>query len=610
MSDVLSRLFSSIKKTVATNLPFVILIVILFGYLVVRGLPENRWNGWKCCSTQVLLTARFWARDGFLNHYILQINQGYGKTVRFFDEPGLQHHAHGTVAGNLLGAQKLYYTHYPSFYIIPIALLMKLGVNSLFVFKLLAIIASLFGLIFFYAFAKLISNKAVALIATLYFAVSPIFTGYADILEYLPLEDMLRFLIIFLSILFLIRLKLKKFDYYKTCLGTIWISYFLLSLTSYNSTVFIFIWLLGLTLICLWHAPINGKKLVFIFLTILWASAPILGFGMQLIQNAAYFGWRNVWLDIYGTFISVGNNANLDFLTRIEGIIRPLFSMTGIYNFYTLLTPLGIAKIKQAFLPHSIPLVYVLLLLVIPIIVAIVKIRKLKSSSWPSLSIMLLLIAAPLSQTLFLPLTGYRDWMSRLFAPFVGIIIGSITYNSFLIFKEYNLNFIKKFLIVLVFVFVMLLFIIQITLSYTQVVAPSNSPLSDSDITFSRYVKNIDSGEKAIFMINKRDISIDKKQLEIRKVYISPFNYFTDYMNWAYFFDAPLLNFIKTDDLVKDLLFLRKRAEFPFTAIITSDNKSLINEVYKKLNANRLPLKPIEEFENRYFFTISHYLNE
>ena len=77
MSDILNRLFVSVKKIITANLPFVILIAILFGYLAVRALPENRWNGWKCCSTQVLLTARFWARDGFFNHYLLGLNQGY-----------------------------------------------------------------------------------------------------------------------------------------------------------------------------------------------------------------------------------------------------------------------------------------------------------------------------------------------------------------------------------------------------------------------------------------------------------------------------------------------------------------------------------------------------
>ncbi|MFH1990702.1 MAG: hypothetical protein ABIJ19_02495 [Patescibacteria group bacterium] len=594
-----------IRKIIIANLLFVILIAILFGYLTVRALPENSWNGWKCCSTQMLLTARFWARDGLFNHYLLGLNQGYGKIVSYFDEPELQQHAHGSVASNLL-AQKLYYTHYPSFFIAPLALMMKWGISSLFIFKLIAIITSLAGLVFFYAFAKTISNKLVAFIAVLYFAVSPVFTSNADILEYLPLEDALRFFIMFISVLFLIRLESKKFGYYKTFLATIWASCFLLSLTSYNSTIFIFTWLAGLTVVYLWRTKFTHKKIIFISLLALLASAPIFGFAIHLVQNAAYLGWHDMWLDIYGTFMSIGNNTKLDILTRVEGIIRPFFSMTGIYNFYTLIAPLGFSKIKQVFLPHSIPLVYILLLLIIFIVAIIVKIRKkLQGLNWPSLNIMLLLLAAPLSQTFFLPFTGYRDYMGRLVAPFVGIVIGSIAYNSFLLLKERNsLSPIKRLFPFIALVVVALLFAIQITLSLVQSIP---TPLSNSEIRFTQYVKNITAGEKAVFMINERDISVDNEEFEKRKAYISSFNYFTDYMIWAYFLDMPLLNFIKTDYLIKDLLFLRKRAEFPFFAIVISDSNVLINEIYKKLRANQLPLKPIEKIENQYFFIIPPY---
>lgn len=606
MPDTLNRLFSTIKKTITANLPFVILIAILSGYLTVRALPENNWNGWHCCSTQALLTARFWARDGFLNHYFLQISQGYGKIVRYFDDPELQHHAHSNPAiGGLLKVQKLYYTHYPSFYIVPIALLMKLGINSLFIFKLLAIIASLAGLVFFYAFAKLISNKIIALIAVFYFAVSPIFISFADILEYLPLEDALRFLIMFLSILFLRRLKLKSLGYYKTFLGVIWVSYFLLSLTSYNSTVFIFTWLAGLTAIYLWRANIVYKKTVFVSLLALWVSAPVLGFAIHLIQNVVYLGWHNMWLDIYGTFTSVGNSAGLDLLTRIEGIIRPFFSATGIYNFYTLAAPFGLSKIKQVIMPLSIPLVYILPFLMVFVIMIIVKIRKFKSSNWPFLGIILLLLAAPLSQTFFLPLTGYRDQMGRLAAPFIGIIIGSVTYYTFSFWRKWGgLILAKKIFLFIISIVLMSLFAIQITLSFVQAVSPSSSPLSDSDIAFTQYVKNITAGEKAVFMINTFDTQIPEEELKKRWAQYNPIHYQGNYKIWEYYFDMPLLNFTKTSYLIRDLLFLEKRAEFPFTAIVTSDDNILISELYEKLQFKRLPLSPIKILENRYYFLI------
>ena len=604
MPDILNHVFFNIKKIITANLPFVILIAILFGYLIVRAVPENRWNGWKCCSTQMLLTARFWARDGLFNHYLLGLNQGYGKIIRYFDEPELQHHAHGAVASNLL-AQKLYYTHYPSFYIAPLALMMKLGIDSLFVFKLLAIVTSLVGLAFFYAFIKLISNKLIAFITALYFALSPVFISNADIMEYLPIEDALGFSIMFLSIFFLSRLKLKKFAYYKTYLTVIWTLSFLLSLVSYNSIIFIFIWLAGLTAIYFWRANFTHKKIIFISFLAFWALAPILGVAIHLIQNAAYLGWSDMWLDIYGTYISAGNSAKLDLPTRTEGMIRPFFSITGIYNFYTLIAPYGVSKIKQIFLPNSIPLIYIFSFLTVFIIAIIIKIRKKLSGLYcPSLIIMLLLLAAPLSQTFFLPFVGYRDYMGRLAAPFVGIVIGSIAYNIFLLLKELNyLTLIKRFFLFFAFFIIGLLFAIQITLSFIQ---PLPTSLSNSEIRFTQYVKNITAGEKAVFMIDKRDMSVDDKELEMRKSYISSFNYFVgDYLIWAYYLDTPLLNFIKTDDLVKDLIFLEKRAEFPFIAVVTSDSKVLIDEIYQKLRANQLPLKPVVMVENRYLFIVS-----
>ena len=50
---------------------------------------------------------------------------------------------------------------------------------------------------------------------------------------------------------------------------------------------------------------------------------------------------------------------------------------------------------------------------------------------------------------------------------------------------------------------------------------------------------------------------------------------------------------------------MEKRAEFPFIAVITSDSKVLFDEIYQKLRANQLPLKPVVMVENRYLFIVS-----
>jgi len=168
---MLDRFISIIKRVIAANLLFAIFLTVIATFLIIRALPENHMD---MASAQTILAVRWWARDGFLVHYFLQLPSGYGKLVKYFDDPQLQQHAKGSINGSLIGS-KIYYTRYPSLYILPIALTMKLGINNLFLLRLWAIVASLLSLIFFYAFLKLITNKIVAFTAALYFGISPIF---------------------------------------------------------------------------------------------------------------------------------------------------------------------------------------------------------------------------------------------------------------------------------------------------------------------------------------------------------------------------------------------------------------------------------------------------
>lgn len=599
------------KPILAANLPFVILIIILFGYLTVRALPENHID---LDSAQALLAARYWARDGFTKHYFLQLPSGYGKIVRYFDEPELQQHAGGTITGSLIG-NKIYYTRYPSFYIIPTALIMKLGIKSLFLLRLLPIVVSILSLIFLYIFIKLITNKVIAFIAALYFGISPIFITSADSLYYYPFEDMWRFLILMLSIL-----AIKKFKYHSKpdlretkiiwYLLFIWIAYFLMALTSFDSTFFIFIWLSGLSLYYFYNLNNLSKShkiKLFLFFIALWSSAPIFAFAIQQIQNAAYLGWHNVWPNIYGAFVAAGNNSKLDFYFRSESLIRPFFSMIGLLNFYTLIAPLGIAKLKQGFIASSIPTAAILPIFIFLAMFSIIKLKKITAVAMPKKSILTLLTVAPLVQTFILPFTGFRDYMGRLTAPFIGIIIGIMVWMLFLAFTKNNsLTVLNKMLFLILAIFITMLFAIQVILNIEPRLYSAYAPLPDNEITFSKSMQNIVAGEKAVFMINTADTQVSTKELEKRySSLISPRNYFiSHYMIWEYYFDMPLLNFTRTSYLIKDLLFLEKRTDYPFTAIVTSDNLVLITEVYKNLKIKQFSLSKMEKMNNRYFFTV------
>ena len=610
MPDALNRLFLSAKKTIAANLPFVILIAILFGYLTARALPENHMD---MDSAIMLLNARWWARDGFLKNYFLPLNAGYGKIIRYFDEPELSDHAHGSTAGGLIG-HKIYYTHYPSLYIVPIALLVKLGITRLFFLRILSIVASILSIVFLYAFIKkLLSNKYIALIAAAYFGISPIFIKWGDSLQYIPQEDFWRFLILLSSlIIYQYFNNSQKWTETKNkylYLSAIWLGYFFLALTSFNSTIFIFIWLAGLSLLYVYKNQafkIKNRFLIFIFLTLFWSFAPILGFALQLVQNISYLGWHNAWLDIYSAVTGAGNRAGLGFTTRIEGIIKPFLSATGLLNIYAALGPLGLTKIKNFFIQSRISILYILLLLIGFGAIIIVKLRKIADYKIPRLYIVSLLAIAPLAQTFFLPLTGYRDNMGRLAAPFVGIIIGVIFWMLYLAFlKIKSLSILNKGLLIIISLAVIILFTIQIALNFIPNIWPTYAPIAKSDIAFAKAMQEVATGEKAVFMINALDTQIPEEELKKRWSQYDPASYNTNYMIWEYYFDMPLLNFTKNSYVIRDLLYLEKRAEFPFTAIITSDDLNLINELYKDLKNQRLRLSDIKILQNRYYFIVN-----
>ncbi|MCX6813452.1 MAG: hypothetical protein NTV77_03175 [Candidatus Azambacteria bacterium] len=597
----------TIKKIIIANLLFVIFLTIIATFLIVWALPENVT---EVDSSQTLLAARYFARDGFFKHYFLQLPSGYGKITQYFDDPELQQHAGGTVSGSLIG-KKMYYTHFPNFYIIPTVLMMKLGIESLFLLRLLSIILSLLSLIFLYVFIKLVSNnKYIAFIAVLYFGISQVFLVSAKVLYFIPMENMLRFLILMLSIFAINRIKsaVVSSQITRRYILSIWVVYFLLALTSFSSTFFIFTYLVGLSAIYLYKLPFPHKIRTFLLLVILWASAPILGFALQIIQNVAYLGWYNMWFDIYGSLTASGNSSDIGFIRRVEGLIRPFVTMSGLYNFYILTAPFGMQKIKQYFFPSITSITYVLPFLTALAIAAVVKLKKITGYVLFPLEIPALLVIATLVQALLLPLNSFRDNTGPLTAPIVGIIMGSIVWMLFLAFAKFRSlgGAFSRAMIIFVSVIILSLFAVQIVLNSSSYFGPNHVPLSDSDIAFTKTMQKIVDGEKAVFMINTVDTQLSEEVLKKRFALIDPKEYLINYRNWEYYFDMPLLNFTRTRYLVEDLLFLKKRAEFPFNAIITSDNLNLIDELYGKLSLKQLSLTPIETFGNRYFFLMEN----
>ncbi|GEM_PF-1347384 len=595
---------SSAKKILTANLLFVIFLAIMASILIVLAVPENTMD---VDTAQTLLSARYFARDGFLKHYFLQLPSGYGKITQYFEE--LQQHAGGDVNGSLIG-KKLYYTHFPSFYIIPTALMMKLGIENLFSLRLLYIIFSLLSLTFLYVFIKIITNKYIGFIAVLYFDISQNFLAYAKVINFVPVENMLRFLILMLSIFAINHIKsaTASSKITRRYILSIWLFYFLLAITSYNSTFFIFAYLVGLSTIYIYKLPISHKIRTLSLLVILWASAPVLGFALQVIPNMAYLGWHNFWLDIKGAFIASGNSSKISFISRITDYsIRPFVIMSGLYNFYilTVWSPYSkiqsalsvlysLPKIKRHFLPSSTPIAFILPFMIALVIVAFYKLKKISGYVIHSLEIPTLLLIASFAQTLLLPIGSVRDDAASMTAPIIGIIIGSLVWMLFLAFSKVKFG--GKILIIFMSVMVLSLFAVQIVLDTSSYFGPNHIPLSNNEISFAKNMQKVAEGEKAVFMVNTFDTQLSEAELKHRFATIDPKEFVTHYRNYEYYFDMPLLNFTKTSYLVKDLLYLKKRADFPFTAIITSDNLDLINEL--RLNLKHLSLTPVKVVSN------------
>ncbi len=189
------------KKVLKTHIWFVVLLLILAVYLGLKTLPEDGWDGWGATgSAGIMMTMKHWTTDGMLYHKFLFIPMGYSKIIRYLDEPEISHLARGTAVGGLIG-RWTHYNHYPSGYLIPSGILAKLGFEARYWFRLLALMFSLGGLVLMYAFFCRISNKIIAFLAVLYYAGSVMFLDYADTVSNQALDDLFRFLILFLSVL-------------------------------------------------------------------------------------------------------------------------------------------------------------------------------------------------------------------------------------------------------------------------------------------------------------------------------------------------------------------------------------------------------------------------
>ena len=382
-------------REMRTHLPFVLLVAVLAIYLGLKTFPENGWSGWKEGSAQTMLTLEHWDRDGIFEHRLLFIPIGYSKSAVHIDEPGLRHHARGIVTGDLLG-NRLYYTHYPPGYLLPFALLKKAGVDARYGFRLLGLAISLSGLVLMYAFFNRISTPAIAFFGALYYGASTMFLDFSDSLANQPIDDLLRFSILFLSISAL-RAEEKLKARYTAFICAL---FFILALSSYDSVIFVFLWLVGLDYVQWLKDKGKQKKPVPIRKWALYCVTPIVAFIIQQAQNLWYLGWGDLVLDLKGVFLyRVASNGGGGALRHVTEVFTALNLSTGISGWY------------------SVPAIAA-------VVASFVYLRKHVFYRWPEMSNFFLLLVAGAAYSMVFARTSDLDYQGRQLSPALALLIG------------------------------------------------------------------------------------------------------------------------------------------------------------------------------------------
>ncbi len=577
------------------HLPFIILCLILAIYLGLKTLPADGWSGWGIFSAQTMMSSQHWVTDGFINSKFLFIPIGSSQLVQYLDDPAMRHHARGTVTGELVG-KRLYYTHYPSGYLFPYALLMKLGFEQRYWFRLLALLFSFTALILLYIFFNLISppklGPTIAFFATAYYALSTMFLDYADSLANQPLDDLFRALILVLSILALriggqtsrchpeldsgssanadseqtaknviaIRRLAEKQSHAilglfcrfiprndKTYNLLVWFSYFLLSISSYDSTFFIFIWLVGLDVVThLSNSPsflkggsgrISFKSLLASLFQregpwrkwLFFASTPVLAFVLQLLQNYWYFGnWREVWLDIVGASVARAQTGSL--IKHIVDVFYTFYLATGFKTFWATLVVSALfivcSKLKMEYLSKFTP------------------------------HLLILLMAGSAYPFVFVGSGGF-SYQGRQMMPFVALLVGLIT--AFLFFSLRDKS---KINIILSAILIFSLWGGQIYRTIQYIGDWPNNKVDDQLIRLGKEVKSFAAADSTVFYVG------DKLSI----------NFLVDY-----YFDKPVFYFKDEKSLVSDFLWFKERVRYPFEVVIMSDQKTASDDLRQLL---------------------------
>lgn len=389
-------------------------LVVMCVFLVVRAHDEDRWSLWAFGDATTIMTIRHWVRDGVLHHYGLELNKGYSRFTQHFDRPELRQHAHGNPATGVPGVgPDVYYTHYPSGYILPYYLLARLGLERTFWLRLPAIAASIAAIALLYTLFRRIGSAPIAFLACLFYLCSRMFIGYADsLVEHGP-DDLLKFVFMHLALSGVRHARTQPKRGHSADIA-LWVTALALYALSWDSVLFVLVWLVGLDVI-------ERKRLRPLRYAAV-ASAFVVGFAIQLSQNASYLGLRKALTDLYVRYGQIGSlyarEQGSSFAAEIVSATWSLFAkMVGLENWPW----------------ESIPTPFILTLVGV-ILVFLLVYRKAGTADmpegFPSRGMLVLLFLCGCAFPVVLRKAAQMTYEGRQMAPFTGLLVAAATVYS------------------------------------------------------------------------------------------------------------------------------------------------------------------------------------
>jgi len=165
------------------------------------------------------------------------------------------------------------------------------NINSLYVFRIIALLISFLGLIFWYLLVKKVTNSGgIALLTAFFYICHPFFLYGFDSLNEPSLSEVFKFGFLYLAALFV---KTENRQYKNLALALMCVCFFLMSFITYEYTIYLALFLI---LFWKWHGKKIFCKEIYLLLTI-----PIASFLLHLAQDVYYLGGVTKTLDFMKT---------------------------------------------------------------------------------------------------------------------------------------------------------------------------------------------------------------------------------------------------------------------------------------------------------------------